>query len=264
MHLQQLRKARIISFTGDETRVFAKRGMDNVHHALDKAEHFLFTAVPEADEEINASVEAMKAAGVWRLPYPVTTFEFTAALVPYGMKSKAGIDLKKISRTDMRISVIVLVAMEECESGEGVMTEMASVGYVRWIFSRHASNKAEWLSMGPELEHAEVQRIFNALMVTLHTRGIKRERWSGDHKLLKHRPEPANAYTRVLVREATDAGHGTSVAGDAYRVRLHLRRGHQRHQPYGKGRALTKLIWIEPCLVGYAEEGEIEHEEYEV
>jgi hypothetical protein len=40
MHLQQLRKARLISFVEDEMRVFAKRGLVNVHHALDKAEHF--------------------------------------------------------------------------------------------------------------------------------------------------------------------------------------------------------------------------------
>jgi hypothetical protein len=262
MHLQQLRKAKVISFVEDETRVFAKRGLDNVYHALDKAEHFLFTAIPEDNEEIDASVEAMKEVGVWRLPYPVTTFEFTATLVPVGMKSRGGDELQKIERGSRH--TMIVVAMEECENGEGELTKMASAGFVRWIFSRHPTNKAEWLSMGSELAHDEVQRIFNALMVILHTRGIKRERWSGDHKLLKHRPEPANAYTRVLIRETAEAGHGATILGDRCRVRLHLRRGHKRDQSYGKGRALTRTIWIEPCLVGYADEGVVEHEEYEV
>jgi hypothetical protein len=35
--------------------------------------------------------------------------------------------------------------------------------------------------------------------------------------------------------------------------RWHWRKGHWRNQPYGKGRALKKLIWIEPILI-HAEE----------
>lgn len=32
--------------------------------------------------------------------------------------------------------------------------------------------------------------------------------------------------------------------------RMHWRRGHVRNQPHGPGRALRKLIWVEPVLVG--------------
>lgn len=32
--------------------------------------------------------------------------------------------------------------------------------------------------------------------------------------------------------------------------RLHWRRGHFRNQPYGKGRVETKIIWLEPTLIG--------------
>lgn len=39
-------------------------------------------------------------------------------------------------------------------------------------------------------------------------------------------------------------------------VRAHWRRGHWRRQPYGEGRALRKLIWVMPMLVGAGENDE--------
>lgn len=39
-------------------------------------------------------------------------------------------------------------------------------------------------------------------------------------------------------------------------VRAHWRRGHWRRQPYGEGRALRKLIWVMPMLVGAGEKDE--------
>ena len=262
MHLNQLRKARVISFIYDEMKVLADRGMTEVREVLSKAEHFMFTAIPDDDEEIQASAAAMKQAGVWKLPYPVTTFEFEGFFKPTDMKSNNGHTLRKFEPDASH--VVIIVAMEEAVNREGHTVDMAIVDYVRWIFVRHISNKLEWLNMAPELPHVEVRRIFSALMVALHTKGVMRERWSGDHKILSGRKEPANAYTRVMIRETTAAGHGTAVVGDRHRVRLHLRRGHMRQQPYGKGRQHVRLQWIAPMLVGYADEGVVEHEAYVV
>jgi len=39
-------------------------------------------------------------------------------------------------------------------------------------------------------------------------------------------------------------------------VRAHWRRGHWRRQPYGEGRALRKLIWVMPMLVGAGDKDE--------
>lgn len=43
------------------------------------------------------------------------------------------------------------------------------------------------------------------------------------------------------------AQHGRGEGGG---VATHMRRGHWRNQRFGKGRAETKVLWIEPCLVG--------------
>lgn len=262
MHLNQLRKAKIYSFIDDESMVYTPKGTDAVKRALDKAEHFMFTAIPDADKEVDASVQAMKEAGVWKLPYSTCTFEFVGSLIPTGVKSNKDNELKLFGDEPGR--VIILVAVEQAENRNGELVNMADTGYVRWIFTRHLYNKNEWLDLGAELPHTEVQRVFNAMLVTLHTRGVKRERWSGERKVLPNRPEPANAYTRVMIREAVAGGQGTAVAGDRHRVRLHLRRGHIRNQPYGAGRKSTRPQWIEPMLVGYDDEGVVEHETYMV
>jgi hypothetical protein len=41
-----------------------------------------------------------------------------------------------------------------------------------------------------------------------------------------------------------------SPAGTHASPRLHWRRGHIRNQPFGMGRTLRRLVWIEPMLIG--------------
>ena len=48
-----------------------------------------------------------------------------------------------------------------------------------------------------------------------------------------------------------------TVDGGHSNVKQHWRRGHWRHQPYGKGRQLKKLIWIMPVIVNRDSESEI-------
>jgi hypothetical protein len=48
---------------------------------------------------------------------------------------------------------------------------------------------------------------------------------------------------------ARERGEGQSTTGRAT-VRTHWRRGHLRNQAYGEARALRKILWIEPVLVG--------------
>lgn len=50
------------------------------------------------------------------------------------------------------------------------------------------------------------------------------------------------------------ADKGAGAGGTHASPRLHWRRGHMRKQLYGEKRALSKIIWLEPCLVGASEE----------
>ena len=82
--------------------------------------------------------------------------------------------------------------------------------------------------------------------------------------------EPATCLRRACSRKGRRRSElwSPTIIGASYRAsredaaptgthaspRLHWRRGHLRHQPYGQGRTLRKLIWIEPMLIGIQEQ----------
>jgi len=82
---------------------------------------------------------------------------------------------------------------------------------------------------------------------------------------LRSRQTPENGHSIIRVykacQESTRATGCTPV--NRSRVRLHMRRGHVRRQRYGRKCSKVKLVFIEPTLVGYEEEGRLKHE-YEV
>lgn len=279
-HLAQLRK-----FLTKKTDWQTSAENADLTKVLAETEHFVFTAVPDVDEEIIASAEAMAEAGVWRLPYPTCTFEFSARLT-----------IKREITFDGAEFRIIVILQTDPADGEPAITSTFIRGYsgewIRLTWEHRDTETGEMVSAniyqirarktpkdvpmtsgdGHSLVEFEFSTggtrtdIINAVascMVMLRTRGIRREKWCGNKPILLNRPEPSNAYTRVMVAEAASEGHGTRVQGHRHRVRLHLRRGHSRNQPHGPGRQYTRQIWIEPCLVGYEEEGRITHDHYE-
>ena len=74
------------------------------------------------------------------------------------------------------------------------------------------------------------------------------------------RDSPANSTTIVHVKRAIERQHLGGHVDERKRTRLHMRRGHVRHQRFGPKNMHQKIIWIAPVLVGYEEEGRIEHE----
>lgn len=266
-HHLQLRKSRIEwCKSGWPT---SKPDLAGIRRQMERAEPFLFTALPavEDQEEIRASVEAMQAADVWRLPYPVCTFEFRALLalkdVPEGVAAI----------TQQRPEGEVFIAVLDESAAPHFVTEFFLRASDRaWIACmvdgdiRRTEPDHEPMHLSDGKATSTVTDMVHSCLVLLHTRGIERERWIGDQRVKPHligRNEPRNAYTRVMVREAAERQGDSHTSGDTrHRVRLHLRRGHTRQQHHGRGRTLTKAIWIEPTLVGYREEGEVRHAAY--
>lgn len=282
-HLAQLRKAEIGHLSREErTKLLGQ---------LAQTEHFVFTAIPSCDDEIQASAKAMEEAEVWRLPFPVCTFEFVAeiALRQTGTKPTPGkadhfIMVLTDSGTGPKIESVFCRANKHHwiridDAGEawrrsgGDATENAlNSETLAWASSDPTREKMVELEVSTGHGHSHPIWIGATCLVMLATKGIHRERWIGNQAVLRNRPEPRDAYTKVMVREAYDwqgkTGHrepGHSDTGEPrYRVRLHIRRGHIRNQPFGpRSQGLTTQIWIQPMLVGYAEEGTVEHTHYE-
>lgn len=283
-HLAQLRKSPFDTSNVDKSDGGLTAA--DVRSALESAEHFVFTAIPDDDEEVKASVEAMKEAGVWRLPYRVCTFEYMARLNVYesdelDAKVRAAFGGKAFhcislcaEREDGEPGVIATfikadpgdkhswVSIYHRRPPHTTIGDLSDPGVIKAYQEglRRGGMSVVGLGVG---NSDSVGAITSGCLVALATKGIRRERWIGDKKVLVGRKEPRDAYTRVMVAECMDTGQGHSVPGERHKVRLHLRRGHIRNQPHGPGRRYTRAIYIQPMLIGYEEEGRITHDHYE-
>lgn len=233
MHLNQLRKSKLL-FGTNARRV-------QLRDSLDRAQHFYFTALPSLQsEDVKASAAAMHEAGVWRLPFPVCSFEVE------------GLTFRD-STQNTTLSLPTVTLVSNLEPLEGAMFSKVREG---WGIVEFSEQSVAGQSFADLIEDC---------IVTLSTKGIRRERWAGDRKLSPGRHEPRGiTYTRVLVREAAVSSGSTErdASGQRCRVRLHLRRGHTREQRHGSGLTQIKTVFIEPTLVGYSEEGAVMHEGY--
>ena len=98
-----------------------------------------------------------------------------------------------------------------------------------------------------------VKTAFKALLLAMAADGVVRRRIEPPAALNKARAKrgkaPIPACT-VLRLSAGAAANGAS-RGVGRPVRLHLRAGHFRRQPHGRGSTERKLIFIRPVLIGY-------------
>jgi hypothetical protein len=210
---------------------------------LAKSEHFMFDHALAIDDDVTASIVAMREAGVWHLPFPVCTFELLVHARLHGALEAQAF-----------ASWWIIICRDDVP---GFVDQI-------WIETRP---KGPWISAThDQYAMADCREVVGAMLVTLVTRGIKQERWIGNKPVVRDGFTSYKVYTRVLISEALIQGDGTRVIGANGRkaVRLHLRRGHVRHQRHGLGNSQIKLVFIEPCLVGYAEMGEVHHQEYQV
>lgn len=133
--------------------------------------------------------------------------------------------------------------------------------YERWINPDVASNM-EWACK-------QANKMLLATLVLLNTRGMPVDIQRINQKLdLAERDKPENTHKIVRVIKARvestrNAQDEFGVPDSRLKMRLHRRRGHMRHQHFGRRNKNTKLIWIDECLVGHESEGRITHD-YEV
>jgi len=104
--------------------------------------------------------------------------------------------------------------------------------------------------------------VLNVLLVALCTKGVAVEK-RHQRVVLTKRDKPVLTHHFLRVDPVCSKAAGGGEIGERKRVRLHLRRGHIRKQPHGPNNTLVKIIFINPMLVGYEEEGTVTHE-YEI
>lgn len=93
-----------------------------------------------------------------------------------------------------------------------------------------------------------VNIIFNLLFAM----AARPELVEAGQKLGRHKKSNSEIWTpNIIGRKYTvKRPEGYEPTGTGTHKRLHWRRGHFRHQPFGKGLTKTKIIWLEPTLIG--------------
>lgn len=78
-------------------------------------------------------------------------------------------------------------------------------------------------------------------------RSIRESKSTAKVRKLKQRLDKARDYILISPKEKLKATHNGLTTGSKS---VHWRRGHLRNQAVGPGRAETKIVWIQPTLVG--------------
>jgi hypothetical protein len=233
---------------------------------IDEAQKFILDAEGLEQEEVDASAVAMSEAGLFKLPFPLCYTEIKVDLIDRDhdiLRSNIAIVSSSsfqvfdpLTGLDIASSVILNAPRQDGKH---------QFHWLPGCILHGAHKKAEFKSIPgvgvmEELVTPLAKTISDAvktLIVLLQTKGAEKEFVPTEKINLISRDQPVNGYTIVRNYKSRDSS-GRQIE-ERKRVRLHLRRGHVRTQHWGRNNKYTKKIWIEPTLVGYEEEGKIEH-----
>lgn len=278
----------------DYTPAVARQHQARMASLLVQAENFVLDREVDLREttEVVASIQALAACGLLRLPAPVCYFEMPHFTRVQDSKTGEVYDFADhlcAIAVETQDNITVYPAIHSgwsriLSSGQhfgvaphtGVLNP-TSDPLVSFNFDDiFLTENPQWPDGQPMFDnfkqvvegtrgnmvHSVLMVMFSIVM--MNTRWVeKRPVSKGLSRLLKSRGKPSNGHIVICIQRHGRAVRDASTAGipeEHLKVRLHLRRGHKRDQPYGQGRQLTKAIWIEPTLVGYAEEGVVLHD----
>lgn len=232
------------------------------HHVDAELMTFLFTAVPEDPERV------VQWAGFGE---PTLHLAFTKE--DRGLDLGAAIDTEISRKLDNlredRARVPMMQATLDAAVAEGVPLPQVTVT------TEERAKREEAVLMGHrQLLHQVMSLAANALCYLTAYPDDTESQWpagtpagllatvrAGNPKQRQRAKSQLESmgYTKVHVcgsRLTPPVPSVTTGAEDGRPLRSHWRRGHWRRQPYGEGRALRKLVWLMPVLVG-AGDGEV-------
>ena len=278
-----IEKGRIGTFLLDEpqgeprSRLFKE--LEIYRDSLRHAQRFLLEIDDLEKPEIDASAAAMYEMDIFRLPYKICYTELSVMLqneVRHSDKVKAVISLISTDLNEVGRQVVdpfsaasfLSKVMVNIPDIDGPNTYRFVPGtYVHGPYGLVQFNPIKGIKIPDNYQSSFIKLgdgvadTISSLVVLLETKGVDKEYIQTHKTNLVSRDFPVDGYTVVRnYRAKTSSGQ---IIEERKRVRLHLRRGHVRRQHWGRGNKWEKKIWIEPTLVGYEEEGWIEHD-YEV
>lgn len=278
--IRQVMSGNIVSFTDHYVKPKYEHHPTTTRLLLNRlipAQVFLSDGSPEMSvDEIVATCKAMVECGVFKMPYEHTYFQFALSIDGGRTLHEAavlcsvvagGIDCMTFVRPEggKRWATAIGMGMIHLnnQTGELSWTPYAAMSYEEMTMAFGQPPTERELRAIQAIPSLSVQMVFK-MMVMLHTSAFPKVRYAKGKALLTTRKEPVDAYTVVdlsaLVRNGLGNIEASSTITERQKIRLHLRRGHVRNQPYGPGKSLIKKIYVEAHLVGYEEQGVIVHD----
>lgn len=251
-------------------------------------------------EEIDATVEAMKACGVYELPfegdlYVRCSMIWLAAVARSNseyakMISKDYDEVKakyrhSIERKDRYIELNIRFDYDYQNNPPPICTILFSSKHKReedanWVEKWSVATdpppavRAQLIRtqgfdrtyFWPADEARDIiSRVRDALIVILASKGvIKTTRETGKLNRLLGKPAKLTDGDIVTTITLAEVSRNSYQGGTHASPRLHLRRGHSREQRYGVGNGLMKLIFIEPTWINADAEFMVKRTAYRV
>lgn len=222
---------------------------------------------------LSGTVEAMVEAGVYRLPANPCIIEHPVKLAD----GRTVHNLIFAEETDTEVRIMPVSVLRANFSDVGPL-DVALASPVHPYRSKLSGERGIWEAEGCVIDESMMSDPapgggmealarcalvdMETMLVLLSTRGVSVERTSvlkKGKRRLRRRDAASYEYHKVVVPGLNSAGDGETQESTEprRRVRLHIRRGHVRRQRCGKGNAEETVIWINPVLVGYEEEGRV-------
>lgn len=216
-------------------------------------------------EEIEATVQAMKEFGIYRLPYD--TGEIVIRIHHGKLNGHQIVTEAKGLRENEVFTEEVVFYPGVSKGHLAAYKAHIAANPVSWAYTNKDHSElqegqppdVEVVHLGVGLEGKQVvyrvreirkqdarKFFFDGLVVLLASKGLSKiSRKSGLAKL--GIGKKTGEYITTLRLEQNLSSHETVRPG--HPIRPHLRRGHIRMQPHGPGNSLRKAMWIEPCFV---------------
>lgn len=224
---------------------------------------FVFTAeiaeLLSNGDAAHKSLEAMIAAGVAHLPYPVMLVQYPCGPAVTCIAAVSEHDDGEFRAT----SYFIDDANKAYSIPQAAVTFKFAAGYKItadstikvWVHA--AGSNLDRQAQNAYANHAVIAVRLGILMS--HIAGLEREHVPAPEKLNKQREKkgkPAiKGYSYIHVAKVYDRdGTAHARTGTGRHMPIHMRAGHVRTQHFGKGNEETKLIWIKPVLVNYKPE----------
>lgn len=219
--------------------------------------------------EARASVDAMEAAGVLRLPYESCVVELEGFFphvrhyiivvenrpsviqaqdynLPFVMQ------MLSLQGDDVVVSPMRLMARWDKNNPQGAAVRFDSQNA---SFMRDSVHTGEMVRRNMRLDPATAGVGLFTMLLLVHTRGVAKDVSTPDARLNRSRTTagraPIPAHTILRIGHAYNrSGVKTGVTRETSKE-VRMVRGHAKNQAHGPAHSLRKLIFIEPYLVNY-------------